>query len=71
MADAALGIDEPFPHVAQLDHLKRLQVPIHPQVARALGVTWADEHTKYSYEGRVLTWKATPEPISRITGDRQ
>ena len=53
-----LGIDEPFPHVARLDHLKRLQVPIHPKVARALGVTWADEHTRYSYEGRPVTWES-------------
>ena len=53
-----LGIDEPFPHVAHFDHLKRLQVPIHPKVARALGVTWADEATRYLYEGRPTTWEA-------------
>ena len=52
-----LGVDEPFPHVAQLDHLRRLQVPIHPKVARALGVRWADEHTSYAYEGRKVTWE--------------
>ena len=53
-----LGIDEAFPHVAQLDHLNRLQVPIHPKVAQALGVTWADERTRYSYEGRPITWES-------------
>ena len=53
-----LGIDEPFPFVAELDHLKRQQVPIHPKVARALGIAWADEKTLYAHEGRQITWEA-------------
>jgi hypothetical protein len=53
-----LGIDEPFPFVSEFDHLKRLQVPVHPKVASALGVGWADERTEYLYEGRPTTWEA-------------
>jgi hypothetical protein len=53
-----LGIDEPLPFVADLDHLKRQQVPIHPKVARALGITWADEKTLYTHEGLPITWEA-------------
>jgi hypothetical protein len=53
-----VGVDEPFPFVAEFDHLKRLQVPIHPKVARALGVAWADERAEYLYEGRSTTWEA-------------
>lgn len=53
-----LGIDERFPEIAEFDHLKRLQVPIHPKVARDLGVGWADEDKLYSYEGRSITWEA-------------
>jgi hypothetical protein len=53
-----MGLDEAFPTVERLDHLKRLQVPLHPKVARALGVTWADERTKYLYEGRSVTWES-------------
>jgi hypothetical protein len=52
-----LGVDEPFPLVAELDHLKRQQVPVHPKVAKALGVTWADEATLYAHEGRTITWE--------------
>jgi len=53
-----LGIDEPIPFVADLDDLKRQQVPIHPNVARALGITWADEKTLYAHEGLPTTWEA-------------
>ena len=53
-----LGIDEPIPFVANLDNLKRQQVPIHPKVARALGITWADEKTLYPHEGLPITWEA-------------
>jgi hypothetical protein len=53
-----LGIDEPLPFGADLDYLKQEQVPIHPKVARALGITWANEKTLYAYEGRPITWEA-------------
>jgi hypothetical protein len=34
------------------------QVPVHPKVARDLGVTWADEQTRYMSHGREVTWEA-------------
>jgi hypothetical protein len=37
--------------------LRRLQVPVHPKVAQALGVTWATESTKYLYSGEQITWE--------------
>jgi len=42
---------------SSLDHLKRLQVPVHPKVAQTLGVTWAKENTKYLYGGEQITWE--------------
>lgn len=53
-----LGIAQPYRPPATLDHLSRLQVPLHPRVARALGVAWADETTLYTYAGRQITWEA-------------
>lgn len=53
-----LGIDEPVPNAEEFDHLRRLQVPVHPKIAAALGVEWADESTVYIYEGRPITWEA-------------
>jgi hypothetical protein len=52
-----LGIDEIYRPIASLDHLKRLQVPVHPKVAEALGVKWASENTKYLYGGEQITWE--------------
>jgi hypothetical protein len=52
-----LGIDDAFRPAAILDHLQRLQVPVHPKVAKALGVRWADENTKYLYRGEEITWE--------------
>jgi hypothetical protein len=52
-----LGIDEPFPRNKFVDQLRRLQVPIHPKVAQTLGVRWANETTKYAYEGSRLIWE--------------
>jgi hypothetical protein len=52
-----LGIDETYRPTASLDHLKRLQVPVHPKVATALGVKWASENTKYLYGGEQITWE--------------
>jgi hypothetical protein len=53
-----LGVSEIHPSASSLDHLKRLQVPVHPKVAQALGVRWADERTKYLYGGERITWEA-------------
>ncbi len=52
-----LGIDLAYRSIGILDHLKRLQVPVHPKVAVALGVKWADANTKYLYCGEQITWE--------------
>ena len=52
-----LAIDEPYRPRPSLDQLSRLQVPVHPKVARALGVKWAHEKTRYPYAGRMITWE--------------
>jgi hypothetical protein len=52
-----LGIDPAYRSIGILDHLKRLQVPVHPKVAEALGVKWAGANTKYSYCGEQITWE--------------
>ena len=33
------------------------QIPVHPKVARDLGVKWADENTKYIYGSERITWE--------------
>lgn len=52
-----VGLDAPYRARAILDHLSRLQVPVHPKVARALGIAWAHEKTRYPYAGRMITWE--------------
>jgi hypothetical protein len=52
-----LGVDRAYRSTGILDHLKRLQVPVHPKVAEALGVKWADANTKYLYCGEQITWE--------------
>ncbi len=52
-----LGIDRPYRPTGILDHLKRLQVPVHPKVAETLGVKWAGASTKYLYCGEQITWE--------------
>jgi hypothetical protein len=52
-----LGMDQGYRPNPTLDHLRRLQVPVHPKVAKALGVTWAKENTKYLYGGEQTTWE--------------
>ncbi len=37
--------------------LRNPQVPVHPKVARDLGVKWADESTRYLNRGREVTWE--------------
>ncbi|MGH7111971.1 MAG: hypothetical protein ACREFK_16275 [Stellaceae bacterium] len=46
-----LGIDAPYRPRPSLDQLGRLQVPVHPKIASALGVTWAHERTRYPHAG--------------------
>jgi hypothetical protein len=52
-----LGIGRGFRPNSTLDHLRRLQVPVHPKVAETLGVTWVKENTKYLYGGEQITWE--------------
>ena len=52
-----LGMDQDYRPNSTLDHLRRLQVPVHPKVAKTLGVTWAKENTKYLYGGEQITWE--------------
>jgi Polysaccharide biosynthesis enzyme WcbI len=52
-----LDIHEAYRPTAILDHLGRLQVPVHPKVAEALGVKWANENTRYCYGGEEITWE--------------
>jgi len=52
-----LGLGRDFRPNSTLDHLRRLQVPVHPKVAEALGVTWAKENSKYLYGGEQITWE--------------
>jgi hypothetical protein len=52
-----LGIDATYRPITSLDHLNRLQVPVHPKVAKALGVKWAGETTKYLNGGERITWE--------------
>ena len=43
------------PH--RLDALRNLQIPVHPLVARTLGVKWATEATRYRVRGEKITWE--------------
>jgi hypothetical protein len=52
-----LGMGHSYRPSSTLDHLSRLQVPVHPKVAQALGVAWATENTKYLYGGEQITWE--------------
>ena len=38
--------------------LRNPQIPVHPKIARDLGVKWADESTRYLNRGREVTWEA-------------
>jgi hypothetical protein len=44
------------------DGLQLLQIPVHPEVARRLGVRWANGPTRYAYRGSRITWE---EYVSR------
>jgi hypothetical protein len=52
-----LGMDQGYRPNSTLDHLRRLQVPVHPKVAQALGVIWVKENTRYLYSGEQITWE--------------
>ncbi len=53
-----VGVAEPVSLGEGVDSsLRNPQVPIHPKVARDLGVRWADETTRYLSRGIEVTWE--------------
>jgi Polysaccharide biosynthesis enzyme WcbI len=53
-----LGVKGSVAFARSLDReLRNPQVPVHPKVARDLGVRWADERTRYLNHGRAVTWE--------------
>lgn len=53
----AMGIELDGSFIQDLDELRSLQVPIHPLVARRLGIEWADHATLYDMNGDLITWE--------------
>ena len=54
-----VGTAEPVSLTEDIDaQLRNPQVPVHPRVARDLGVKWADESTRYLNRGREVTWES-------------
>ncbi len=52
-----LGRPRPLALDRQLDLLNEWQIPVHPQVARTLGATWADARARYQGPSGALTWE--------------
>ncbi|HEX3954352.1 MAG TPA: WcbI family polysaccharide biosynthesis putative acetyltransferase [Stellaceae bacterium] len=53
-----VGATEPISLTEGIDAaLRNPQVPVHPKVARDLGIKWADENTRYLNRGREITWE--------------
>jgi len=52
-----LGVKVNYRPDHDLDNLGYLEVPVHPAVARALGVRWADANTLYRFGGKRITWE--------------
>ena len=54
----SVGVTRGVAFAERLDReLRNPQVPIHPRVARDLGIRWADERTRYLSRGREITWE--------------
>jgi hypothetical protein len=55
----SVSVTEPVSLTEKVDvMLREPQVPVHPRVAKDLGVRWADERTRYVMHGRELTWQS-------------
>jgi hypothetical protein len=55
----SVGVSEPISLTESVDgSLRNPQVPVHPKVARDLGVKWVHDGTRYLNRGRELTWEA-------------
>jgi hypothetical protein len=52
-----LGGDVSFPDDPTLGVAATDEVPVHPLIARALDVTWADEATTYQFQGGQVCWE--------------
>jgi hypothetical protein len=52
-----LGFDWPAAKGEDLDELRSIQTPVHPHVARGLGITWAGETRLYEARGRRFNWE--------------
>jgi Polysaccharide biosynthesis enzyme WcbI len=53
-----VSVTEPVSLSKRVDvMLREPQVPVHPKVARDLGVGWADEKTRYGVHGRDVAWE--------------
>lgn len=50
---APISLDETYDTM-----LRNPQVPVHPKVARDLGMRWADERTRYLNRGIEMTWES-------------
>ncbi|MGD9616076.1 MAG: WcbI family polysaccharide biosynthesis putative acetyltransferase [Alphaproteobacteria bacterium] len=50
---APIALDETYDAM-----LRNPQIPVHPKVARDLGVQWADEATRYLNRGLEVTWES-------------
>lgn len=53
----ALGVKGRLRRMRTLSELDRLQIPVHPKVAAALGVKWIGERTTHIYHGERITWE--------------
>ena len=40
-----------------MDQLRTIQIPVHPIVAKRLGIKWATRDTRYNFRGESLTWE--------------
>jgi hypothetical protein len=55
----SVGVNEPVALTEGVDaSLRNPQVPIHPKIARDLGVKWVHDGTRYLNRGREVTWEA-------------
>jgi hypothetical protein len=53
-----VGVTEPVSLASGVDaSLRNPQVPIHPKIARDLGVRWVDDATRYLNRGIEVTWE--------------
>jgi hypothetical protein len=55
----SVSVTEPVSLTEKVDAmLREPQVPVHPRVAKDLGVRWANERTRYVMHGRELSWQS-------------